>query len=580
MSAIVGGAEAEARPAAVPTLPIRAGTARVERGVLVAVVLIALMLVAYPMLFLFQVSLNVGRPDARPIVDYGVANYAKIFDRLEWLGNTLYIAVVGTAAAVLFGLILAWIINRTNVPGARVFEQLIIMPFYITPLVGALAWSALASPRSGFVNKLWQSLTGVDWPLVNVNTPGGIIWVMALYEGTVAFMIISAAMKSMDPSLEESSQVLGAGKFSTAFRITAPLLKPAILGAAAFVFAEMVGSFAVVAILGAPVRFHVVTTGIYLMLTGSQPNYPAAAAMGISLFAFTGLAIWLYGKMLRGRDYATITGKAFRPRKMDMRRWRPVLFGICALYVTLSAILPMIALILASFLKFNTTVISDMSWTADNYQTVFSKGATVSALQNSMIVSFGTASIGVVFMGIIAWFIYRSRASGRGMLEYVVMFPQAVPRMVFSLGLLWAWIVMPIGIYGTLWLLLLAYLTIFLPLGVRSISGVMLQLERSVEECARVCGASWATTMRTITLPLMRPGILAAWVLLFIVSLREVGASVLLISARTKVIGPSIIESWEATGTQLTAAMAIVQSLVVLGALLIVQRLVRSQTET
>jgi iron(III) transport system permease protein len=149
--------------------------------------------------------------------------------------------------------------------------------------------------------------------------------------------------------------------------------------------------------------------------------------------------------------------------------------------------------------------------------------------------------------------------------------------MVFSLGLLWAWIAMPVGIYGTLWVLLLAYVTIFLPLGVQSISAVILQLERSVEECARVCGATWLTTMRTITLPLLRPGIMAAWVLIFIVSIREVGASILLISARTKVIGPAIIESWEATGTQLTAALAIVQSLMIFVTLVIVLRLIRSR---
>jgi iron(III) transport system permease protein len=230
-------------------------------------------------------------------------------------------------------------------------------------------------------------------------------------------------------------------------------------------------------------------------------------------------------------------------------------------------------------MKFNTTVLGDVAWTLGNYQAAFDKGATRSALQNSLVLALGTASIGVVFMGIISWFIYRTTAPGRGLLEYVVMFPQAVPRMVFSLGLLWAWIVMPIGIYGTLWLFLLAYLTIFLPLGVRSISAVMLQLERSVEECARVCGASWLTTMRTITLPLLKPGILAAWVLIFIVSIREVGASILLISARTKVIGPAIIESWEATGTQLTAAMAIVQSIVIFVALVLVQRIARSRVK-
>src|SRR5262249_41249878 len=160
----------------------------------------------------------------------------------------------------------------------------------------------------------------------------------------------------------------------------------------------------------------------------------------------------------------------------EMGRWKPVLFAICALYVALGAILPLIALVFASVLKFNTTVLTDVAWTLDNYASVFNKGATTSAMVNSVEVAFMTATIGVILMGILSWFIYGTTVPGRGFLEYVVMFPQAVPRMVFSLGLLWAWIVMPFGIYGTIWLLLIAYLTIFLPLGVRSISSVVLQL--------------------------------------------------------------------------------------------------------
>jgi iron(III) transport system permease protein len=566
--------------ATAPDAPGRRGSGfSMERLIIGAVVIVSVLLVTYPVFFLIQASLNVGRPDARPIAEYGLTNYLNIFNRIDWLFNTLYVSFFGTILAVTFGLVLAWIVNRTNVPGVRWIEQLIILPFYITPLVGALAWSALASPKSGLINKLWQSMAGPDAVLVNIASPVGIIWVMALYEGTVAYMIISAAMKSMDPSLEESSQVFGAGKFRTALRITVPLLKPAILGAAAFVFAEMLGSFAVVTVIGVPIRFHVVTTGIWLLLTGNPPNYPAAAAMGISLCVFTGASMWIYAKMLGRRDFTTITGKAFRPRVMNMGRWRPVLFAICALYVTMAAILPLIALVFASVLKFNTTNLTDVAWTWSNYESVFNKGATTSAMQNSVMLAFMTATIGVLFMGVLSWFIYRTTVPGRGYLEYIVMFPQAVPRMIFSLGLLWAWISMPIGIYGTIWLLLIGYLTIFLPLGVRSISGVVLQLERSVEECARVCGASWLKTMWTITLPLLKPGIMAAWVLIFIVSIREVGASILLISARTKVIGPAIIESYEGSGSQLTAAFAIIQSIIVLLALIVVQRIARGRAE-
>jgi iron(III) transport system permease protein len=186
-----------------------------------------------------------------------------------------------------------------------------------------------------------------------------------------------------------------------------------------------------------------------------------------------------------------------------------------------------------------------------------------SALANSLVLGVATATIGVVVMGLLSWIIYRSRVPGSFVIEYIVMFPQAVPRLVFAFGMMWAWLVSPIPIYGTLWVLLIAYLTVFLPLGVRAISGVMLQIDKSLEECAQMCGAPWFYRIRTVTMPLLRPGLVAAWLLLFIASVRELGASILLMGPNSKVITPAIVESWFATSAELTAAMALMQTLVV-----------------
>ena len=197
------------------------------------------------------------------------------------------------------------------------------------------------------------------------------------------------------------------------------------------------------------------------------------------------------------------------------------------------------------------------------------------ALGNSLLLGVATASIGVVLMGLISWLIYRSRLPGSGFIEYLVMFPQAVPRLVFAFGMMWAWIVFPIPIYGTLWLLLIAYLTVFLPLGVRTISGVMLQIDKSLEECAQMCGAPWGYRIRTVTMPLLRPGLLAAWLLLFIASVRELGASILLMGPNAKVVTPTIVESWFATSAELTAAMALIQTLVIAIAMVVFLALTR-----
>jgi iron(III) transport system permease protein len=460
------------------------------------------------------------------------------------------------------------------VPGRRTLEQLMAVPYYMTPLLGAFAWSLLGAPESGFVNQVWRALGGTD-ALINLVTPFGIAWVMALFEGSVAFVMIGAVMKSMDPALEEASQVIGASRLRTMLRVTLPLVAPGVLGAAILVFAEMLGSFSAALVLGNPDRFYVVTTAMYQLVSQYPPRIPLAAAMGVSLFAVMFLMLFLYRRLIAGRSYVTISGKAFRPRVMDVGRLRWLLFAVCVFYVLLSVALPLMTLAFASVQKIAVAFPAASNWTLANYQTAFTMNAVRAALGNSLLLGVATASIGVVLMGLISWLIYRSRLPGSGFIEYLVMFPQAVPRLVFAFGMMWAWIVFPIPIYGTLWLLLIAYLTVFLPLGVRTISGVMLQIDKSLEECAQMCGAPWGYRIRTVTMPLLRPGLLAAWLLLFIASVRELGASILLMGPNAKVVTPTIVESWFATSAELTAAMALIQTLVIAIAMVVFLALTR-----
>jgi iron(III) transport system permease protein len=239
-----------------------------------------------------------------------------------------------------------------------------------------------------------------------------------------------------------------------------------------------------------------------------------------------------------------------------------VLFGICGSYVLLSVVLPILTLIYVSVQKLAVAFPAASNFTFDNYRAALSQNAVRFAMSNSLILGVLTATIGVALTGMLSWLILRSRLPGRGVLEYTVMFPQAVPRLVFAFGMMWAWLVFPIPIYGTLWLLLIAYLTVFLPLGVRTISSVLLQLDKSLEECGEVCGASWSYRMRTITMPLLRPGLLAAWMLLFIASVRELGASILLMGPHSQVITPAIVDAWFGSSSELTATMALIQTVV------------------
>ena len=543
--------------------------------VTIVLVLVVGFLVLLPVIFLVEKTFNVGDPLSFPASQYGIGNLFSLFtEDYDIILNTVYVALMATVMAVFIGFTVAWILTRTNVAGREKLERLMEVPYYMTPLVGALAWAVLAAPKSGFFNQGWHAVGGKG-DLFDIYTLFGIAWVMALFEGTVAYVMIAAAMKSMDPALEESARVMGASKLRTTLTVTLPLVLPGVLGATLFVFAEMLGSFAAALVLGIPGRIYVITTSIWSTVEAFPPNYGKAAAMGLSLFLVMVAMLASYRWIISRGSYATITGKAFRPRPMDMGRFAWVLFSLCLLYIVLAVILPVLALLLTSFQTFATVILSQAKFTLANYQEALALGPVRTALMNSIVLGVAVATIGAVVMSVLVWIIYRSTVPGRGIVEYLAMFPASVPRLVFGLGLLWAWINIPGGLYGTLWLLGIAYFTVLLPLGVRTIAGVVLQIDKSLEECARVCGAGWGYQMRTVTLPLLKPGVIAAWMLLFAASVREVGASLLLMGPHSKVIGPSIVSTWANSGTQLTAAMALIQTFVVMLALIILFRVTR-----
>jgi iron(III) transport system permease protein len=527
-----------------------------------AVVVAAAAFVLYPIWFLLDAALDVGDPGVRPPTAYGLDNFAALLNYQTIMVNTLMVAFASTVMALAFGFLTAWILHRTNVPFRRTLDQLMAVPYYVTPLLGALAWSFLGAPESGFINAIWRRLGGGD-TLIDITSPLGIAWVMALFEGSVAFVVIGAVLQSMDPSLEEASQVTGANRWRTMLRITLPLAAPGVLGAAIFVFAEMLGSFSAALVLGTPARFFVITTAIYQLVSQFPPRLPMAAAMGVSLFAVMFVMMFIYRHITARRSFVTISGKAFRPRVMELGATRWLLFAACASYVVLAAVLPLAVLAFVSVQKLAVAFPAAQNFTLDNFRQALSLNAVTQAMTNSLALGFLTGTIGVALTGLVAWIIQRSRLPGRAVLEYIVMLPQAVPRLVFAFGMMWAWLILPVPIYGTFWVLLIAYLTVFLPLGVRTISSVIAQLDRSLDECGEVCGASWSYRLRTIVIPLLRPGLAAAWLLIFVASVRELGASILLMGPESKVLTPAIVEAWFSSSSELTAAMALIQTAVI-----------------
>ena len=527
----------------------------------------------YPLLLLVTSAFNVGDQQQLPAIEYGLDNFVALTGHLDWIYNTLWIAIGGTILGTAIGVTLAWIIHRTTVPGRGWFELLVAIPYPLGPLVGALAWSQLGAPGDGLINRFFRWITGAGFPLIDIYTPTGIIFVEAIFEAPVAVLIIGAAMQRMDPALEESSSVFGGSKLRTAFKITLPLMMPAILSAALFIFASIIGSFAIPTILGTNVRFYVATNAIYVLLQGYPPNYPLAAALGLVLIAITGVAVWLVQRVLRGRSYAVISGRNYRPRPVDVKGWTWVLFSFVAIYIAVSLVLPMGTLIVASLQTSGAINFDISTWTFANFQyVVIDFPTTRQAIVNSLILGVGTGTIGVACATLIAVAVHRSRSAGGTLLEQVTMLPQAFPRLIFAFGFLWMVLTLPIPLYGTLMAVLLAYVIVFLPLAYRGMSGVVVQIDKALEEAARVSGASPFRVMRTVTVPLLRSGILATWALLFMVSVREISASLFLTSAHTQVLGPAIFNFWDSGGMPRVSALAVVQAVIILVALYAVRR--------
>lgn len=515
----------------------------------------------FPILLILATALQTGDPEKLRLADMGLGNLASLADHTAWIANTVILAVGGTVLAILLALAISWCLFRTTMPGRRTFEVLIALPYPLGPLLGALAWSELASPRSGLINHIYWAAFGPGAPLVNSSSITGIMLVMGMFEVPVAVMIIGAAMRRMDPSLEECSSIFGANAFRTALRITFPLMAPAILGAALFLLTSMAGAFVIPAILGAESRTYVVTTAIYVLFQGFPPNYPLASALGLVLIAFTAVSVWLHGRVLRDRSFVTVSGKSYRPRLVDMGRWTSVLVVFMCCYVLATLVLPLGVLMFAALQKTNVFSLAASSFTLDNFKyVIWDYPAARSAIMNSVLLALGTGVIGTFLTAWMAWIVHRSKSPWHKLLEQIIMLPQSVPHLIFAFGFMWAVLALPFRLYGTLWAVLVAYVVIFLPLGYRSMSGVVVQIDKSLEEAARVFGARSARVLSEITLPLLISGLTATFALLFMVSVREMSASIFLSTASNPVLGPAILSFWDSGGLPQVSALVIVQS--------------------
>jgi len=546
----------------------------IERVIAAITFVLVLMMIAAPLLYLLYGSFRTGAP-GDPNAIFTLESWQTVYGTWKYLSAFFNSMVVGATVAglsVLLGIMLAWIIARTNAPWRRQLAPLLVLPLMISSLVTTLAWIALAAPNAGFINSLVRNVFGIR-SLVDIYSFWGIVFVMVMHFSSYAFIPIYAALRSIDGTLEEASYMLGASPLRTAFRMTFPLIWPVLASAFLLIFILAAETFSVPHLLGASKGYHTLASNIFLDMS-VEPGQPALAAAAGTMLLWIALVgtLWQRSIIRNAGRYVTIGGKGGRYHVTELGRWRWVATGFILLYLLLSVILPYLALILASLMKFVTSNITMNSFSLANYVKLFS-GNFNQPIGNSLLFSLVGGLATTAICALVSYFIQRSRTAAGRFLDYAVIIPTVIPALVLGVGMVWAYVSIPLGIYGTAWILFLGYLTRYLGQGVRQSRAALIQISAELSEAGRMAGATPLRVLKDIVVPLLRPALISLWTVLFILIFMEISVTIILYGPRTQTL-PTLLWSRMQGGYQTEAfAIAVVQATCVFAILFIADRL-------
>src|SRR5258708_3411589 len=513
-------------------------------------VALTLYLGVVPLAFLLWQSFFTPQSAAKA-AQFTFGNYAEAYgSRDTWIlfGNSLKFATRAAAMSFAIGTLLAWINERTNTPFKGLFFSLSVIPLIIPGVLFTVAWILLVSPKIGLINLVLQRVFDTEMLFINVYSLAGMIWVDGLHYSPVAFLLMTAAFRAMDPSLEESAIMSGANVLQVARRVTLPLAGPAVFATLLILFVRAIESFEVPALLGLPVGIQVFTSAIYQAVHRYPSQIGLASAYAIALLLITTIGVYFQSRLSsRGSRYATMTGKGFRPRPIDLGPWRYLTTAIFLVYFLLIVALPFAVLLWSSLQKFYSVPSLEalQKLTLDPYRTILGYPNLARAVWNSLLLAVGSATLIMLVTSVICWIVVKTRLPGRWLLDNLASLPMVFPGLVLGLAIMILYLYLPVGVYGTIWIMLIAYITRFMPYGLRYNTTSMLQIHKELEESAAMSGASWATTFGRIILPLLKPGLIAGWIYIMIVSIRELSSSILLYSPGTEVLSITIWELWE-----------------------------------
>lgn len=540
-----------------------------------SIVIVTILLVLFPAWPLF-VQAFMDKPLYDATKQFSLSNVIRTFTSQElWgvVGTTAIYGVLSTLLAVALGTVLALLITRTDMPGKALVSSLVLIPFFVSPLVLAYSWDTIFG-RQGYFTILIRTLGLPTWDLL---TLGGMIVVTAMFYAPNAYLQCTASLALSDPQLEDAARIAGANPFLALWRVTVPLLRPAITFSALFIFVSSIEMLAIPLVLGMPVNIQILPSYLYKIgAIGSPPDYGQLAVVSILLILFIAFLVALQNKLVsQEKRFVTVGGKATRPRLLRLGPWRIPAFLIVVIYMLMGIVLPLIGLVMKSFVPFLNPFINPLTMlTLENYEDLLSIQSYSSSIVNSVIISVIGAAIGIVFMALVAVVVYRSTFRGRQTLAYAALFPRAFPGIIIGIGFLWAFLLVPgIGAWrNTIWAIMAAFIMRYLPLGFITISPSIMRISTELDRAARVAGASWLKMVTSILGPILFPALMSGYVLLFITFLKEYASALFLYGPGAEVIGTTLITLGRNGDTGPMAALATIQTAITFVVILLTRR--------
>ena len=544
----------------------------ISRPILALFAVFLVLLIGLPMAWLVYFSLT----DADGA--FSLANFAQILTSPQFTGPFLTTLTLATSVGLIACAVaapLGWLVARTDMPARREVRALVMASFVTPPFLGAIAWEILAAPNSGILNHIWRTVTGAetDEHLFNIYSFPGLIFVIACYTFPYVFVLVTNALERIPAELEDASAMLGARTWNTVKRITIPLVLPAVLAGGLIAFLQAMTLFGSPAILALPAGFHTMTTRIWSLFQ-FPPKPGLAAAAALPLLIITILLLRAQGWILGRRGYAVVGGKYGQPRLIRLGRWRWVALGVCLVVLCLPVFLPYAALIKSAFTRLPSDPLLWETLTLKHVRFVFFEfSQTRTALVNTVILGAASATIGTVLALVIAYLTARQAIAGHRVLGFLATAPIAIPGIVLGVGLFLSYTRPPLILYGTLWILLLAYLTIELPAAYQQLQSAFRAVHPELEEASRILGATRLRALRDVTAPLLRSGVIAAWCFIFIGVMRELSAAIMLFTANTKVISVVIYDLNESGDLGAISVLGLTMLIVTFAVVLLVNRL-------